>query len=512
VSFNSYVYVFAFLPVVFVGYQLVRTTRYANALLGIASAVFYGWLAAWYLIPLLISSVLDYFIGKRMAGEAEEAKRRRLLALSVTVNIGMLAAFKYTGWISAEIAGIAGIFGVSFAAVSFALPPGISFYTFQTMSYTIDVFKGEFKPRRNFVDYMSFVSFFPQLVAGPIERATHLLPQLERVRPRVSASVASGAMFMILFGLFQKTVLADNFGGIVDFAASSIDKTGATPLAPGMGLAFAYGFAFQIYCDFAAYSTIARGTARLFGIELMRNFATPYLSRNPSEFWTRWHISLSQWLRDYLYIPMGGSHEGQLKTLRNLVITMTLGGLWHGAGVFFVIWGLYHGLLLVLYRLVPIDVFLERRLGRFGQFVSTLIFFHLVCIGWIFFRASPDQFWPIVNSIVALPGALVDRLVVYQPYWEAVWVGDRSFWGTLLRTVKGVLYFQHNPVFLFWGIVLFGLPVLVTDWLGYRKGKEFADLWDSMPTWVRAVCTLALVYGIVFFARREANEFIYFQF
>lgn len=511
-SFDSYIFVFAFLPVVFIIYQVLRATRFANVFLSVASAVFYAWLALWYLVPLLISSVVDYFIGRRMADETDSVLRKRLLVISVVVNLGMLSVFKYTGWLSAELSSAAALLGFSLSTVTLGLPPGISFYTFQTMSYTIDIYRGSFRPRRSIIDYFAFVSFFPQLIAGPIERASHLIPQIESRRPRVSAEVASGALFMILFGLFQKTVLADNFGRIVEFAARGIDPSGETPLAPGLGLVFAYAFAFQIYCDFAAYSTIARGTARLFGIDLMRNFATPYFSVNPSEFWQRWHISLSTWLRDYLYIPLGGNRHGRLATLRNLMITMALGGLWHGAGFFFILWGLWHGLLLVVYRLLPIDVYLESRFGRFGRILSTILFFHLVCFGWIFFRATPEQFWPIVESIVSVPAALLAVPAHLGEYWS-----ELAPLAASMGILQGAFSFamdhvDHTLAYLSWGLVIFGVPALVTDYAGYRRDCEFADLWHRMSTWTRLAWVVALVYGIQFFARREANEFIYFQF
>ena len=278
-----------------------------------------------------------------------------------------------------------------------------------------------------------------------------------------------------------------------------------------MGLIFAYAFAFQIYCDFAAYSTIARGIARLFGVNLMRNFLTPYFSKNPSEFWTRWHISLSTWSRDYLDIPLGGSKHGRLMTVRNLMITMFLGGLWHGAGFFFIVWGLYHGMLLVLYRLVPIDDILIQRYGRAGKIISIVFFFHLVCIGWIFFRATPDQLWPIVASFWALPSTIGDAVNQHADSWTEI-SGVHSFLIALARTVREFLV-QIRTFFVFgWGLILFMTPVWITDFLGWRQDREFPDLFEGMSWPVRTSIILALVYGIIFFARREANEFIYFAF
>jgi D-alanyl-lipoteichoic acid acyltransferase DltB (MBOAT superfamily) len=505
-QFNSFWFIFVFLPLTLGGYLLLRRTRYANAFMLVASLYFYSVGALWYLAPLFVTALLDFYIGQKIEDSSDDVYRKRLLAISVVANLGLLSVFKYTGWLTGSVLPA---FGLAVSPIALALPPAISFYTFQSMSYTIDIFRREFKPYRNVIDYMSFVSFFPHLVAGPIMRARDLLPQLARMRPLPTMATVSTALFMILFGLFQKTVLADNFGGFVEAVQRMIP---GSQLPAGMGLIFAYAFAFQIYCDFAAYSTIARGVARLFGVDLMRNFLTPYLSTNPSEFWSRWHISLSTWLRDYLYIPLGGNRGNSFSTVRNLMLTMLLGGLWHGAGIFFIVWGLYHGALLVLYRLVPIDIYLIRWFGRFGKFISVVLFFHLVCLGWIFFRATPAQFLPIMESIAALPGAIINILETYQPYFVQVLNGQNSFFGVALGTVWG--FVSKNWVFSVyaWGVLLFALPVMVTDILGWRRNCEFPDLFESMPWIARTVVILALIYGIVFFARREANEFIYFAF
>jgi alginate O-acetyltransferase complex protein AlgI len=510
-QFNSYIFIFVFLPLVLGGYLLLRRTKFANAFMLLTSLYFYAVGALWYLAPFFVTALIDFFVGQQIEGSDDTAYRKRMLVISVVANLGLLSVFKYTGWLTSDLSLLLAPYGIAFTPIALALPPAISFYTFQSMSYTIDIYRREFKPYRNVIDYLSFVSFFPHLVAGPIMRARDLLPQLARIRSLPSAAIVSGAMFMILFGLFQKTVLADNFGGLVESIQRMMASPGA-PLPPGMGLVFAYAFAFQIYCDFAAYTTIARGVARLFGVNLMRNFLTPYFSTNPSEFWSRWHISLSTWLRDYLYIPLGGNQHGPLLTMRNLMITMLLGGLWHGAGIFFIIWGLFHGLLLVLYRLVPIDEFLIRHLGRFGKFVSIVIFFHLVCIGWIFFRATPEQFWPIVNSITSLPGAVLETLGMYRDYWIQALKGHGNILGLLKGTIAGFIGKNWTFAVYSWGVMLFALPVLIADYLGWRRDCEFPDLFDRAHWVVRGAGILALIYGIIFFARREANEFIYFAF
>lgn len=508
--FNSYVYIFVFLPLVFISYQILRTSRYANHLITAASIVFYAWNVLWYVVPLMASAVLDYFVGRRMAATDDEGSRRRLLLLSVCVNIGLLSVFKYTGWLSRELADALAVFGVTMSAFTPPLPPGISFYTFQTMSYTIDIYRKEFEPHGRFIDYMAFVSFFPQLVAGPIERAKALLPQIAIVRPRIEAEDASRALFMILYGLFMKMVIADNVGGIVE----AIERVVLVPgqKTAGLGIIFAYGFALQIYCDFAAYSVIAIGSARLFGIQLSRNFLTPYFASSPSEFWRRWHISLSSWLRDYLYVSLGGNRHGRLMTLRNLLITMTLGGLWHGAGTLFVIWGIWHGLLLILYRLVPIDEILQRLLGRFGKALAIVIFFHLVCIGWIFFRATPQSIGAIWASILALPDAIDAWATAFSPYWASVLAGKANAWSVLKGSLAGLVGQNWLLSVYGLGILLFGVPIAMLDFVAFQRNCEFPDLFDSMSLPAKVVSILALVYAIAFFGRRVANEFIYFQF
>ena len=504
-QFNSLSFIFVFLPCVLAGYLLLRRTRFANLFMLLASLYFYGVSAWWYLVPFFFTALLDFFVGQRIERSADPHYRRRMLVLSVVANLGLLSIFKYTGWITSDLSAALAPLGVAFTPIALSLPPAISFYTFQSMSYTIDIYRREFKPYRNVIDYLSFVSFFPHLVAGPIMRARDLLPQLAKMRPLPSVETVSSALFMILFGLFQKTVLADNFGSIVEMSRSNING-GAMP--PGVGLIFAYAFAFQIYCDFAAYSTIARGVARLFGVELMRNFLTPYFSANPSEFWTRWHISLSTWLRDYLYIPLGGNQHGQLKTFRNLMITMFLGGLWHGAGIFFIIWGLYHGLLLVLYRLFPIDTWLTRRLGRIGKFFSIILFFHLVCLGWIFFRAAPSEFLPIIKSIAALPSGIAYSFVTHTDLISGSSQAARILAGPIRE------FAIHNPLFVAygWAMLLFATPVALADFLGWRFDCEFPDLFRRLPWLLQAILVIVLFYGILFLARREANEFIYFAF
>jgi D-alanyl-lipoteichoic acid acyltransferase DltB (MBOAT superfamily) len=280
---------------------------------------------------------------------------------------------------------------------------------------------------------------------------------------------------LIAWGLFKKLALADNFGHIVESIVFSVQVHFPVP---GAGLLFAYAFAGQIYCDFSAYTDIARGSAMLIGVELVRNFHTPYFAASPGEFWRRWHISLSTWLRDYLYIPLGGNRYGQWMEYRNLMITMTLGGLWHGAGVLFILWGIWHGLMLVLYRIIPINTILTGTFGRAGKWLSILITFHIVCFGWILFRAQTTTILPLLGSIGELFRA-----------------GD--FHLTLL--------YAH-------GLAALGAVVLVTDYLGYRRNIEFPELFRTLNPYAAAAVVIACYFGITIFAKRETAQFIYFQF
>lgn len=479
-TFNSFDYLLCFLPIVYVGYRVLRRTRFVNIWLCLSSLFFYGTSGLYYLIPLLFTCIFDYCIGKEIVPENKSSHRRLLFITSVIIQIGLLSTFKYLGWLTSEAEIVLGWLGlsVSLPALSFLLPPGISFYTFHTISYTSDIYRGRFKPHNRLIDYITFVCFFPQLVAGPIARASDLLPQVAAKRPLIDWSQWESALWLIAWGLLKKITLADNFANLVGLCEVNIRSTSPSP---GAGMFFAYCFAGQIYCDFSAYTDIARGSARLFNIELTRNFRTPYFAASPSEFWQRWHISLSTWLRDYLYIPLGGDREGRLNTLRNLTITMFLGGLWHGAGVGFIGWGLYHGALLVIYRIGEIEKRLLRLLGPLiGKLVSIVLLFQLICIGWIFFRATAGEILPAFSSI-------------------------------------GQLFIGHFPdreflVDIGWGLILYGGPLVATEFVSYRRGVEFSDLYQHWRWWGKAVAYVIMFYAIVFFGARQHNEFIYFQF
>lgn len=372
-----------FFAVVFPVYLLSRKTRWGNLWLLLASYFFYGWWNPLYVLLLATSTILDWFVGLALC---KFSCRRALVAASVTVNLLFLASFKYIEFITSNVNWVLAKFDIQ--SVSFQwhwlLPVGISFYTFQSMGYAIDVYRRQLEPERNFIRFAVYVSFFPQLVAGPIERATHLLSQLRTPRHIAWPLISSGCS-LFLTGLFKKMVLGDFLGQYVQ----RVYGTGAIPpeyehLAGLSVLLATYSFAWQIYFDFSGYTDMARGIARIMGFSLMENFRAPYLASSPSEFWKRWHISLSSWLRDYLYISLGGNRSGTIRTYVNLMVTMLLGGLWHGASWTFVAWGAYHGCLLIIGRLLNEWKWQE----KIPLLIRQLFFFHVICISWVFFRAN----------------------------------------------------------------------------------------------------------------------------
>ena len=374
-------------------FQLNATAR--TWLLIAASLLFYATWSIPFTGLIVLSAVIDYTAALAIHASRTPRRRRAFLLLSLVSNLGLLGYFKYAGFF---LDNLRAVFGDSAAADALAivLPPGISFYTFQTMSYTIDVYRRQLVPTRSFSRMFLFVTFFPQLVAGPIERAGHLLTQFEcavRHRFRVENFVVGARM--IVWGLAKKVLVADSCARLVD--AAYADPAGYD----GWSLMVAtYAFTLQIYFDFSAYSEIARGSARLFGVDLMRNFDQPYLVTNVSDFWRRWHISLSTWIRDYVYRPLGGNRGSRPRVLFNLVLTMFLSGLWHGAAWNFVLWGLYHGLLLLVDALVRPTVFARRLVhGRFAAVVSAVAWlstFHLVVLGWLLFRVDRVGDVPII--------------------------------------------------------------------------------------------------------------------
>lgn len=402
--FNSFVFLL-FLAFILPCFYALRGQRYKSSFLLVVSYCFYAYWDWRFCGLLAVSTICDFLIGRHMHAAKGHREKRALLFLSLLINLGILAFFKYFNFFIESFEAAFGVFGwqLDTLHLNVILPVGISFYTFQTLSYTFDIYRGRIKPTNSIRDFAVFVAFFPQLVAGPIERAANLLPQLSSLKAPSSQQVKEGVV-LVITGLFLKVMVGDASGRIVDHVFAQPDYYSSLELVCALVL-----FSVQIYADFCGYSNIARGTGKLLGVELMQNFAQPYLSSNITEFWRRWHISLSSWLKDYLYIALGGNRRGVTRTYINLMLTMLLGGLWHGANWTFVIWGALHGGYLVIHKLL-----LQGRkptlrfeylgptslLSYLGKALCTYL---LVLFAWLFFRAAN---WSDALHIMDLIGEL----------------------------------------------------------------------------------------------------------
>jgi alginate O-acetyltransferase complex protein AlgI len=394
-SFTTPVFLIFLLIVWWIYWQLPR--RGQNILIVCASFVFYGWWDWRFLALLITTTGIDYAAALAMGHEKDRPHRRKWLLLSLITNLGVLGFFKYFNFFTQQFAHLLGALGLSANPVllQLILPLGISFYTFQALSYTIDVYRGKMEPVRDVVQYFCFISFFPHLVAGPINFAKDLLQQFEHDRHFDQAEAAAGARQMLL-GFFKKMVIADNLAPFVNAAFGNIEQ------ASGWQLLWAtYGFAFQIYCDFSGYTDIAIGSAKLFNLHLMRNFAYPYFAQSIPDFWRRWHISLSTWFREYVYISLGGNRVGKFRQGLNILIVFLLSGLWHGANWTFVVWGGLHGVFYLGFWLALLPGADEEGAGNWLLRAIRILFtFHLVCFAWIFFRApSLTEAWTVVAKI-----------------------------------------------------------------------------------------------------------------
>ncbi len=393
-----------FLPIVFILYWFGanKNLKLQNLLIVVSSYVFYGWWDWRFLSLIMFSTIVDYFVGLGLSKQENKGKRKILLWTSILVNLGFLGFFKYYNFFLDNFITAFSFFGTKINAnsLNIILPVGISFYTFQTLSYTIDIYKRKFVPTKDFIAFSAFVSFFPQLVAGPIERATHLLPQFYKKRTFEYSKAVDG-LRQILWGLFKKIVIADNAAEIANqIFNNSSDYSGSTLV---LGALF---FTFQIYGDFSGYSDIAIGTARLFGFDIMRNFAFPYFSRDIAEFWRRWHISLSTWFRDYLYIPLGGSRGKVWMKVRNIFIIFIVSGFWHGANWTFIVWGALNAiyflpLMLLNKNRINTDIIAQGKyLPTIKEFISMSITFGLTVLAWVFFRAENiGHAWSYLSEI-----------------------------------------------------------------------------------------------------------------
>ncbi len=377
--FNSYVFIFAFLPVVLVGWWAIRPATARLTFLALASYFFYGWWD-WRFVPMLIASTSIDFVAGRMILSAPDQRRRKIvLAAAMTTNLALLGYFKYAGFFLDSLNGIGSWFGAGHAvpALHVVLPIGISFYTFNSMSYTIDIYRRRVEPARNFLHYAAFVAMFPHLIAGPIVRYSDIDQQLRRLAPRMSSKLAASGLFFFSCGLVKKLVIADSLSPHVGNLFGLHSQLGLLT-----GWAAGLGYSLQLYFDFSGYSDMAVGLAFLLGFQFPQNFNSPYKSVSISDFWRRWHMSLSFWLRDYLFIPLGGSRGSRFATLRNLTITMFLGGLWHGAAWTFVVWGLVHGAYLVIHNVAR-----QAGLTPRSPVIGRVITFVCVVAAFVIFRA-----------------------------------------------------------------------------------------------------------------------------
>ena len=461
-----------------------------GALLG-ASYLFYGAWSVWFLGLLVGTTLFDWQVGRWLGQTNDATRRKRLITASIVANLSVLGFFKYANFFVDSSAGLLSWVGVAVDPhfIGVVLPVGISFYTFQSMSYTIDVYRRDLPPAKTLVDFALYVTFFPQLVAGPIERATHLLPQCERVGTDADPALETGfvntwdAWGLIALGAFKKVVLADNIAPLVE--ATYADPASTHGAAMWLGT---YAFAAQIYCDFSGYSDIAVGVGRLLGFDLMQNFRAPYAADGPSDFWRRWHISLSGWLRDYLYIPLGGNRSGEVRARLNLLWTMLLGGLWHGAAWNFVLWGAYHGLLLVIFRPEALQRFADALPAQpLVRLVRRVAFFHLTCLGWALFRAES----------LADCQAVFARLLFVEGWAGVDWLGEvaRSGEGGRLALVFALVV----------GIV--GVHLARRD--DPSAAVRALGRWPIAARWALAA---ALLLACVLFAPEKPPPFIYFQF
>lgn len=467
--FNSIQFV-VFFTVVYLLYLLLqKKLTLQNILLLIAGYVFYGTWDWRFLFLIFTSTFIDYFVAINIHKSSNEKIRKLYLVLSIVVNLGILAFFKYFNFFISSFVELLALFQLEahITTLEIVLPVGISFYTFQTMGYTIDVYRKDIKPTTNLIDFALYVNFFPQLVAGPIERASSLMGQIENKRILSTEKIYAG-IFLIIWGFFKKVVIADNAALVANGVFGNYTSYQGFDLLVGV-----FAFTIQIYGDFSGYTDIARGIAMLLGFELMLNFRLPYFATSPSDFWQRWHISLSTWLRDYLYIPLGGNRKGKYRTLLNLFLTMLLGGLWHGAAWNFVFWGAFHGSILIIYRVISQWNEKRKQPIRINYFISILIMFNITLLGWFFFR---------VNSI--------DQIIYFS---SNIVVPD---------------FLQHLVSLRV--LILITIPLLIIQLIQHRSNDLL--FMTKLPTPILCIVYVLMLVGIFIFNTNQSIEFIYFQF
>lgn len=470
-----------FFPIFFAIYWIVaKKLTVRNAFLLTSSYLFYGWWDWRFLFLILFSSIVDFTIGQKIYNATNKRVRKNYLVVSLLINLGLLGYFKYFNFFIDSFIHSFRFFGAEIDSFTLhiILPVGISFYTFQTLSYTIDIYRERLKPTKDWLSFFTFVAFFPQLVAGPIERASHLLPQFFKTYKFNYNALKSGLLLMA-FGLFKKMVLADRLAIVVNEVYNN--PTGHS----GQDLIIAtVFFAFQIYCDFSGYSDIAIGLSRTLGFNLMKNFETPYFSTSITEFWRRWHISLSTWFRDYVYIPLGGSRNGEYRTYFNLFLVFVVSGLWHGAAVTFIIWGAIHGIIIVVEKALSKTPLHINRNKLFPKIIFTAFTFSIVCFAWIFFRAN----------------TFADSLYIVKNLFN-------------FNFEKWSLYNLGLPSHEFDFAIIVIILLLLFD--AFHRKYNALKVMNKSNVIVQSLVYTIIVYSIVIFGiygDNSVSEFIYFQF
>jgi D-alanyl-lipoteichoic acid acyltransferase DltB (MBOAT superfamily) len=467
-----------FLPIVFVLYWFVtkNNLKFQNLLIVLMSYVFYGWWDWRFLSLIIFSTVIDYLVGRRLKTEEKHFKRKILLWTSIIINLGFLGFFKYYNFFLDNFQSAFSFlgYGISSSSLNIVLPIGISFYTFQTLSYSIDVYRRKLEPTKDFIAFSAFVCFFPQLVAGPIEKASNLLPQFYK-RRKFNYTLAVDGVKQMVWGFFMKIVIADNCAAYANQIFDDYESYNAASLFIG-----ALMFTFQIYGDFAGYSNIAIGVSRLFGFNLKQNFAFPYFSRDIAEFWRRWHISLSTWFRDYLYIPLGGSRVSNAKKIRNTFIIFVVSGFWHGANWTFAIWGLLNAiyflpLLLLKKNRVHLGVIGDSRFPRLNEILGMVTTFLLTILAWVFFRSEniTEAFGFLGNIVTLHSGKSINVSMV---------------------------------------VILVIIAFVLIEWFGRRSKFAIQNSFKNYPI-IDRVFTYIIIISIFMFGQFNSEyEFIYFQF
>lgn len=470
--FNSFEFLI-FFPIVFILYWLLNENlRKQNILLLTSSYIFYAWWDWRFLSLIIISSFIDFTVGLKIFNTKTGKHRKQWLLVSLFANLGLLSVFKYYNFFAESFSDLMNLFGwqPNDLTLKIILPVGISFYTFQTLSYTIDIYRNQFQPTKDIISFFTFIAFFPQLVAGPIERASNLLPQIEKKRVLRKERFNEG-IIQILIGLFRKIVIADTIGSYVDLIYGDVGLYNSTTI-----ILATFFYAFQIYYDFSGYSDIAIGTAKLLGFRFNQNFNLPYFSKSLTEFWRKWHMSLSYWLRDYLYISLGGNRKGIKITYRNLMLTMLLGGLWHGSSWNFIIWGFIHGVVLSIEKFLKSSTKLT--ISKELSFLGYPFTFSVVLFSWIFFRSQDTS-----SAVLA-----IKKIIAFD--FSSPFIGDINVVGNSILVLSIGIIFD---------LYLFNKKINLEVF-----GSRFSTLK------IASLATVIIVLINLFYS--TSNNFIYFQF